>query len=248
MAESADWTQQRVTINAGYDSERMDLILYVPKRARPPFQPLVYFPGSSQFTQPAASKDIRLGSLEPFVKSGRLLVQPIFQGSFERMKEPLNLADMSALRRLMVDWRSDLGHTIDYLESLPELVDAGQLGYVGFSFGGSAALPLLAVEPRIKTAVLLSGGWWVPSGWTPAEPLLNPANFAPRIRMPVLMLSGRFDDLFTVEDSQLPLMRLLGTADKRHELVDAGHGNLPRAELLGKTLPWLDRHLGEVRR
>ena len=68
--------------------------------------------------------------------------------------------------------------------------------------------------------------------------------------MPVLMVSGRFDDLFTVDDSQLPLMRLLGAApvDKRHVLVDAGHGNLPRAVLLSETLGWLDRYLGEVRR
>ena len=165
-AEFADWTQQRVTIDTGYNGERMDLILFVPKRARAPFQPLVLFPGSGSFTQPAASKDIGLvGFMEHFVKSGRLLVLPIFQGSYERMKEPLNLNDVIALKRLMVDWRWDLGRTIDYLESRPD-VDAGRLGYVGFSFGGSTAVPLLAVEPRIKTAVLLSGGWWVPGDWT----------------------------------------------------------------------------------
>jgi eukaryotic-like serine/threonine-protein kinase len=248
VADSADWTQQRVTIDAGYNGERMDLILFVPKRARPPFQPLVFFPGSDLFTQPAASKDIRLGALDHFVKSGRLLVQPIFQGSYERMKEPLNLADMIALKRLMLDWRSDLGRTIDYLESRPD-VDAGQLGYVGYSFGGSTVVPLLAVEPRIKTAVLVSGGWWVPLGWTPAEPLLNPANFAPRITMPVLMLSGRFDELFTVEGSQLPLMRLLGAAikDKQHVLVDEGHGPQSFAAARSETLGWLDRYLGEPR-
>ena len=90
----------------------------------PPYQPLVYFTGSGAFTQPGASRNIQLGSLDYLVKSGRLLVQPIFNGSFERMKEPLNLADTITLNRLVVDWRGDLGRTIDYLVSRPD-VDAG---------------------------------------------------------------------------------------------------------------------------
>ena len=63
------------------------------------------------------------------------------------------------------------------------------------------------------------------------------------------MVNGRFDELFPVEINQLPLFELLGTpaADKRHVILDSGHGSPPRAEVLRETLGWFDKYLGPVR-
>jgi eukaryotic-like serine/threonine-protein kinase len=97
---------------------------------------------------------------------------------------------------------------------------------------------------RFKTAVLVSGGAWLP---TAAE--VDPWNYAPRVKMPVLMLNGRDDFIFPVDRSQIPLLRALGTpeSDKRHILFDGGHVNLQtRMDLIGDILRWLDRYLGPV--
>ena len=36
-------------------------------------------------------------------------------------------------------------------------------------------------------------------------------NFAPRVKVPVLMLNGRFDFFYPTSTSQEPLLKLLGT-------------------------------------
>lgn len=62
------------------------------------------------------------------------------------------------------------------------------------------------------------------------------------------MLNGRYDFVFPVESSQLPMFRLLGTPKehKRKILYDTGH-NIPRNDMIKETLAWLDRYLGPVK-
>ncbi len=73
-------------------------------------------------------------------------------------------------------------------------------------------------------------------------------NFAPRSRVPTLMINGRDDFLMPLETSQLPLFHLLGApkADKRHALLEGGHIPSDRNEIIRETLDWLDRYLGPV--
>jgi pimeloyl-ACP methyl ester carboxylesterase len=102
----------------------------------------------------------------------------------------------------------------------------------------------LAIEPRLKTSVLLSGGF---ETWTiPAE--TDPVNFAPRVTQPVLMVNGREDFDLPYETAQVPMFNMLGTApaDKRHAVLEGGHIP-PRPQAVFKEiLDWLDRYLGPV--
>ena len=50
----------------------------------------------------------------------------------------------------------------------------------------------MALDPRIKAGVLLMGGLF---GTTPA-PEVDPFNFAPRVRIPILMMNGDQDYIF----------------------------------------------------
>ncbi|MEO6081146.1 MAG: SUMF1/EgtB/PvdO family nonheme iron enzyme [Steroidobacteraceae bacterium] len=248
-ASTEDWIKQRVSFNTGYNNERMDAILFVPKRGNPPFQPVILMSGIQTVLFPGKSEDIEPGfsvmPLDYVVKSGRMLVQPIFQGSYERFKSRMDIRDEIRTNREWIERRWDLGRTIDYLETRPD-VDAKRLGYIGISFGGSTAIPLLALEPRLKAAVLLSGGL----DNSTLSPLIDGVNHAPRVRIPVLMVNGRYDEILSVEDAQKPLFRLLGTPDKdkRHVVLEYGHGSPPRAQVLMETLGWFDKYLGPVRR
>ena len=100
------------------------------------------------------------------------------------------------------------------------------------------------MEDRFKAAVLFSGGFYFPK----TLPQVDQINFAPRVKLPVLMLNGRSDFVYPVETSQEPLYRLLGTPaeDKRHVVFESGHA-VPRNELIKETLDWLDRYLGPVK-
>jgi hypothetical protein len=248
VAETADWTRERVTIDTGYGNERMDVNMFIPRTARPPYQAVVFFPTFGQVAFPLSSDDLGPGpgleGLIDFVwKSGRVLVYPIWQGTYERFRAPFNLADAVRTQREWVERRWDLGRTLDYLETRPDIA-ADKFGYIGISFGSSWATPLLALEPRLKTGILVAAG--LPP--LPPTPAIDPVHFLPRIRIPVLMINGRFDPLFPVDTAQQPMFNLLGTPaeNKRLEILDAAHV-MPRSDLLRASSGWLDEYLGPTR-
>jgi dienelactone hydrolase len=220
----------------------------VPKRFNPPYQAVVMFSGIQDFLFDQSSADIEPGfaalPLDYIVKSGRVFVHPVYQGSYERLKAPYDPSDGVRNTRESIQRRWDLGRTLDYLETRPD-IDATRVAYVGVSFGASIALPLVATETRFKAAVFLSGGLASPRPGA----LIEGVNHAPRITIPTLMINGRFDELFPLETSQKPLFQLLGTPPehKRHVVFESGHGSPPRAETLRETLGWLDTYLGPVR-
>ena len=98
---------------------------------------------------------------------------------------------------------------------------------------------MVATEPRLKLAIFLAGGFYFQHG----RPEVEAINFAPRVRVPSLMLNGRYDFFFPVESSQEPMFRLLGTvaSDKRHVVVEGSH-DVPRAVLIQEVLGWLDKY------
>jgi eukaryotic-like serine/threonine-protein kinase len=102
----------------------------------------------------------------------------------------------------------------------------------------------LAIERRFRAAVLVSGGL----AYDEYRPEVDPLNFAPRVKSPILMLNGRYDFAFPLQGCQLPLLRLLGTpdADKCHVLFDCAHA-VPRNGMIMESLNWLDKYLGPVK-
>jgi pimeloyl-ACP methyl ester carboxylesterase len=117
------------------------------------------------------------------------------------------------------------------------------LAYYGFSLGAVWGPVLSAVEPRFKASVLVGGG--LPFEKLPSE--IEPINFAPRVKIPTLMVNGQDDFIFPLESSQVPLFRLLGvpSTEKRHAVFESGH--LPPFQpTVKESLDWLDRYLGPV--
>ena len=69
------------------------------------------------------------------------------------------------------------------------------------------------------------------------------------MKIPTLMLNGRYDMTFPYETSSKPLFDLLGTPSMQKELklYDTDHF-VPRNEIIKETLTWLDKYLGSVKR
>lgn len=179
------------------------------------------------------------------IKSGRALVYPIYKGHYERGDGLEDDAPDSTARYRdhLIDWSKDLGRTIDYIETCTDL-DHEKLAHYGLSSGAYLGFILPAIEKRIKIVVLLSGG----AELYKKPPEVEEINYAPRVTVPTLMVSGRYDNVFPLETSQNPIFRLLGTTekDKRHAILDGGH--LPaRDEMIKEILDWLDRYQGPVK-
>ncbi|MFQ5505942.1 MAG: alpha/beta hydrolase family protein, partial [Planctomycetota bacterium] len=239
------WRREKVTVNAAYGNERLPIHLLLPHDAKPPYQTVVYFPGSGAITK-TSSRALSTVTFRFLVRHGRAVIYPVYKGTHERGEgHPSDMPDETVFfKDWVVHMAKDLFRTVDYLETRED-IDTGRLAYYGFSWGGERGALLLALEPRFKVAVFLSGGL------TPARslPEVDPIHFAPRVETPVLMLNGVYDYFFPVEAGQKPLFDRLGTpAEHKRHVVYPGSGHAllqgpSRNRVMGEILAWLERYL-----
>jgi dienelactone hydrolase len=237
-----DWIREKVTLNAAYGGERVIAHLLLPRNATPPFQVVVYFPGTGVFGAPsdAAFPAMRV-SLDFFVKSGRLAVYPIYTGAHERSREIDYTDDWKPYQysEWPVKWVKDFRRVLDYLETRPD-VDRARIALYGYSQGGVLGGIIPAVDDRVRLNLLVLGGFGGDD-----RPEVNPLNFLPRVRIPTLLLGGKLDPVFPLETDAIPFFRLLGTPaeHKRHVLYDTDH-YVPKKEIIKECLDFLDRYFG----
>jgi eukaryotic-like serine/threonine-protein kinase len=247
--DEKDWTREKITFDAAYGKERVAAFLFLPKDVPPPYQVVVFYPSSRVFGMPNSSTLADMEFVDYVIKSGRAVMYPIYQGTYERLNETLRrqgsvLPTPSRNRELLVQRYKDLARAIDYLESRAD-IDKSKIGYLGVSMGTAFGVILATLEDRLKAVVFLDGGYFL----EPALPGMDRVDFAPRLKKPVLMVNGRYDFFFPVDNSQLPLFRMLGKPenDKRHVVFDTTHNvAVRRPELVKEVLAWLDKYLGKV--
>jgi pimeloyl-ACP methyl ester carboxylesterase len=239
---SEHWRREKITYDAAYGGQRMLAWLYLPKGSRAPYQTVVYFPGSDALDAGSSEQTMGEPIFDFVVRSGRAVFHPVYQDMYERRVTGAARGP-NFNRERTIQWSKDLGRSIDYLETRSD-IDRNKLALEGLSLGATAGPIVMALEGRLKASVLIAGGF--PIQTRPAE--LDLINFAPRTKIPVLMINGRNDHFFPYESSQLPMFRFLGAPpqDKRHAVHDAGHMP-PRNEIIKETLNWLDKYLGPVK-
>lgn len=242
-----DWIKEKISFDAAYGGERVLTYLFLPKSGKPPYQAVVYFPGSSAINMRSSDKNesLIIGNFDFIMKSGRALLFPIYKSTYER-GDGLDSSmpdETNSYKEHVIQWGQDLSRSIDYLESRND-IEADQLAYYGFSWGGRLGGLMLAVGGRFKTAILYSAGF----RFQKQKPEVDPFHFVSRVSIPVLMLNGRYDSFFPHETAQIPMFKLLGTPKehKLHVVYDTGH-TLPKNQVIKESLEWLDRYLGPVK-
>jgi formylglycine-generating enzyme required for sulfatase activity/cephalosporin-C deacetylase-like acetyl esterase/predicted Ser/Thr protein kinase len=242
------WRLEKVSFQAAYGNERVIAYLHLPKNAAPPYQTIMFFPGADTLGSTSSQSLSGQQFFDFVVRSGRAAMYPIYKGTYERAiggtsSSYINNQLPDAWRGLAIEMAKDLGRSLDYLETRPD-IDHEKLAYCGLSMGAAEGSRMIALQSRLKAGLLLFGGCWE-RGWPPE---VDPYNFAPRVRVPILMVNGKSDAIFPVYSSQVPLFQTLGTPekDKKHIVMDGGH-TLPNQEVIKEVLDWLDRYLGAVR-
>lgn len=237
----------------------MVLYLLRPKSGVGPFQTVIYFPGGD-----ALVIDLeKSGWIGPtshcayLAKSGRACAFPVYDQTFERGDGLIQTVPGSEYIIYATHLRRDLSRSLDYLESRPDIRTA-EFGYFGWSWGGIWGPILLALEPRLKAAVLYV------AGLSPAvlPDAADPFHFAPRVQVPVLLINAKYDQTIPLETHARPLFNLLGSEHKRHYISEgaylpspfadgkAGYGGhfVPQAEVMAETFKWFDEYLGPIDR
>ena len=245
VKETADWREEKVSFNTAYNGDRMAAYLFLPKRVRPPYQTVLFFPSARVMLLPPNSSE--LGDTKFFdyiVQSGRAVMYPIYEDTYER-RIKYSLPGGAQNVNLTTDWYKDAARSMDYLNTRSD-IDSSRVGYLGVSMGSAyGVIYTTLLQDRLKAAIFLDGGYFL----QPTPPGGDQADFAPRMKKPVLMVNGRYDYTFPVDKAQDPMFQMLGTpaADKSHVILDTPHDVTEQRPLLVKAvLDWLDRYLGRV--
>ncbi|HWR53788.1 MAG TPA: dienelactone hydrolase family protein, partial [Bryobacteraceae bacterium] len=244
VEDSEFWKEEKISFDAAYGNERVPVYLFLPKNAVPPYETVIFFPGADARSAASSQHLTGMSRLDFIIKSGRAVLYPIYQGTYER--RPRGDATPYGLQRRdqVIQWSKDLGRSIDYLETRRD-IDRGKIAYLGLSLGSAHAPILAAVEERIKACVLLDGGFYLYS--VPAE--IDQLTYVPHLKKPTLMINGRHDYIFPNQTAQLPMFHLLGTPAKykRHVVFETAHDvSVMRHEMIREVLAWLDRYLGRI--
>jgi formylglycine-generating enzyme required for sulfatase activity/dienelactone hydrolase len=245
VVETADWSRERLWLD-GVDGDSILAYLYLPKRAAPPLQTLVYVPNAGAFFFEPVWQQAEevLGS---HIKAGRAVLVVALKGMVERAG-PAGFAQPPSIsvrfRDLMVLHATELRLGIDYLETRDE-IDVERLAYVGLSLGAGSRLPFAAVDERYRAVILMGAG--IDERVLPTLPEAANFNFAPYIKPPKLMINGRQDEEHPWNTRALPLWNLL-REPKELVLLD-GAGHHPPVEMRVQPInAFLDKTLGPVRR
>jgi pimeloyl-ACP methyl ester carboxylesterase len=238
------WKRERVSFAAAYGDERVSGYFYIPKNAKPPYQTIIYVSPTSALLLPSLQPH-EVALFDDVVKSGRAFLVPVLKGHYQRRYAGPAAGPNAARDRLILESK-DFRRSIDYLVSRPD-VDRERLGLYAMSRG--LVTPVVAVgERRLKAAVLLDSGLYFNQNQLPEA---DPFNFLPRFHVPILMGNGRFDFVFPLETTILPMFRLFGAPDKDKRLFLWNGGHLPpsgqKQVNIKETLDWYDRYLGPVK-
>ncbi|OGD19720.1 MAG: hypothetical protein A2Y69_06785 [Candidatus Aminicenantes bacterium RBG_13_59_9] len=239
------WKVETVSYNSANDNERILTYLFIPKNVKPPYQAVVYFPGGSARDQKTSDK-IQIHIVDFIIMSGRAVAYPVYKGTYEKS---VGFEMPSAGTQRYVDYEiqlvNEVRRTLDYLETRDD-INMNKAAFWGFSWGAWLGPIILATEARIRLGLFLSGGLYIRK----IQPVINEALFAPRVKVPVLMINGKYDYDFQLGTGQKALFDLLGTKpeDKEHFVLESGHNAFAthREQATRKVLEWLDRYLGRV--
>jgi predicted esterase len=234
------WRAENVSYRAAYGGERISAKLYLPKNAKPPYQTVLWAPGGYAWLMHKRDSEIDSLYFDFLPQTGRAVLYPVYKGTYDRWIR--GGAGLSAYRDMLVQFVKDVSRSVEFLESRGD-VRRDKVAYYGLSSGAMYGPLALALDPRFRTAILLGGGLFTSK--MPAE--IDILNFAPRVRVPILMLNGRSDFSLPSETSQKPLFRWLGApaSDKRLLQFETGH-MMPVEDIIREALNWLDRYLGPV--
>ncbi len=241
-----DWTVEKISFDAAYDNQRMIVYLFLSRNSSPPYQTLIFFPGSYAVLAKDFQTEGRVNrSLDFILKSGRAIAFPVFFRTFERNDGKIDYypAPNHQYTEDLIKWVKDFSRTIDYLETRPD-IDAGKLGFYGHSWGGRLGGIIPAIEDRLSINIIIVGGL----SNTRPYPEADGINYVPRIKIPTLMLNGRYDTFFPLEKSVMPFFKLLGTpeADKRLCIYETSH-YVYKSDVIREVLNWCDKYLRPVK-
>lgn len=241
--DAPEWYREKLEFNGANDASAFGY-LYLPKNAKAPYQVITYLPAGDVYGGYATVPTHVETFASSQIKAGRAVFAVVLKGFIGREhppgRKPPTIESIRFRDEVVNDVR-DVQRGLDYLETRPDL-DMSKVAFWGYSAGAEFGVILAALEPRFRSAVFMSDG--ISLFNQKKSPEGNIANFAPYIRIPKLLINGRYDEQYSWRLETEPLIKLL-REPKQLVQYDAGH--TPPPEIAVPAISrFLDEHLGPV--
>jgi dienelactone hydrolase len=236
------YTREKIVFN-GVQQSRVPGLLLIPKAGRRPYPVVILLHGITAskemwFEPEGWAYGTRL--IDPLTASGIAVLALDARYHGERGAEGGYRVpnDINEIRDFVVETVIEHRRALDYLATRDD-IDTTRIGLLGLSMGGMETFALTAVDSRVRVAV--AGVTPIAATKTFVTIPVAPQTFAGAIRTtPFLMLMGRNDEYYTVEDARQVFESI---PSPRKELVfyDSGHRMPP--EYAARAISWLAQYL-----
>jgi len=242
LEETPTFTRLHVTYASAHD-QRVTANLWLPKDGKPKHPAVIVQHGYGD------SKEVDYVQVPASILAGKgfvvIAIDAQYHGERKRPGADQALFNVGSLsmRDAFVQTVIDHRRAVDLLQARPE-VDPDKIGYWGASMGAFLGSVTCAVEPRIKTVVLVVGGGGLGRrlGHEPTAvekdtlAVIEPANWIGLISpRPVLMLNGAEDKVVPRQATEI----LYAAAQEPKRIVwyeGKGHHDVPIDKIMAESV------------
>ena len=182
-----------------------------------------------------------LNQYKYLIDEGYAIIHPIYHNTFAREKTVRTFwaSDSEDYKNTIIKIGQDYKRALDYIESRNDF-NFDNMSYFGYSWGSTTSNYLLAIDDRIKAAVICVGGLMLQSSKKEVEAHY----YVRRIKTPILHIIGKEDGIFGYEENYKPWKKLIGTPKNKLKLIEldnVGHG-LPWDTIIKHQSNWIKAH------
>ena len=205
-------------------------------------KPIIEFPSAGAIFNNKLNIDENIIKQKKYLlDEGYSIIIPVYHNTWGRKKIIRDWwpNETEEYKNTIIKIGKDFKRIVDFLETRNNF-DFKKLSYYGYSWGSVTSNILLAIEKRVKSAVICVGGLMLQKSRKEIESHL----YIRRIKIPILHIVGKLDGIFEFEESFLPWNELVGTPEKDKNIIildNIGHG-IPRDIRMKNHLKFLKKY------
>ncbi len=238
------YSAQIFEMETTYESdEKLFGYIVFSNRFKDKYDPIIIYPSARSI---GSNTDINLpnqllNQFKYLIDEGYAIIHPVYHNTYSREKTHNTFwpNDSEKYKNTIIKIGQDYKRSLDYIESRNDF-NFENLSYFGYSWGSTTSNYLLAIDDRIKAAVLCVGGLMMQKSKKEVEAHY----YVRRIKTPILHIVGKEDGIFGFEESYKPWKELIGTAKDKLKLIEldnVGHG-LPWDTIRKHHSNWIKAH------
>ena len=235
------YTAQKFELETTYQSdEKLTGYIVFSNKFKDKYSPVIIFPNASSIGTNNDSEFPNLG-FKHLLDEGYAIIQPMYFNTYNREKilKTFWASESEDYKDAIIKIGQDYKRTLDYIESRNDF-DFSKMSYFGYSWGSTTSNYLLAIDDRIKAAVICVGGLMLQKSKKEVEAHY----YVRRIKTPILHIIGKEDGIFGYEENYKPWKKLIGTPKDKLKLIEldnVGHG-LPFDTIIKHHSNWIKAH------